>query len=151
MSLVTSVDDKKKVIFNFDLQPIINKLVRVHKWTKEDVLACETLYRNFLYLNFAYGDKYKIAPTHEVDLFWHEHILDTKKYIEDCNIIFGDVLHHYPYAGMDGSEINESRLKEIFQKTQELHNVEFGYYMYKIRLSCIDMIKACFKLFKKSV
>ena len=82
MSLVTSVDDKKKVIFNFDLQPIINKLVRVHKWTKEDVLACETLYRNFLYLNFAYGDKYKIAPTHEVDLFWHEHILDTKNILK---------------------------------------------------------------------
>jgi hypothetical protein len=39
-----------------------------------------------------------------VDTFWHYHILDTLKYAEDCQAVFGYFLHHFPYLGLRGEE-----------------------------------------------
>lgn len=37
-----------------------------------------------------------LQPTHVVDIFWHTHILFTRKYFKDCEAIFGQYLHHEP-------------------------------------------------------
>lgn len=37
-----------------------------------------------------------------IDILWHYHILDTERYERDCNAIYGKMLHHYPYFGMEG-------------------------------------------------
>jgi hypothetical protein len=37
-------------------------------------------------------------PSAEADLVWHQHILDTARYAQDCQRIFGRFLHHDPHA-----------------------------------------------------
>jgi hypothetical protein len=41
-----------------------------------------------------------IVPCHLVDDIWHQHILDTIAYREDCDATFGRFLDHFPYFGM---------------------------------------------------
>jgi hypothetical protein len=33
-----------------------------------------------------------------LDDLWHEHILDTQKYKEDCESVFGKFIHHNPHV-----------------------------------------------------
>lgn len=35
-------------------------------------------------------------PDKEVDLYWHTHLLYTRKYVADCQNYFGYFLHHEP-------------------------------------------------------
>lgn len=35
-------------------------------------------------------------PNQDVDDFWHQHILNTKMYLKDCEYLFGFILHHDP-------------------------------------------------------
>ena len=92
-------------------------------WTRENAERVEKLYKRFLFLSITTG--HAIIPTKEIDAFWHQHILDTHKYAEDCEQIFGFFLHHFPYIGMRGEE--DARLLErLFQGTQALYEVTFG-------------------------
>ena len=143
------INDKFDVISNLDLSLITNKLIYVYKWNKEDAMECEKLYRNFLLLNLKYWGKESIAPTEEIDLFWHEHILDTKKYQEDCMNIFGQIMHHFPYAGLPNSGVDKNQLLAVFNRTQELHFKEFGCYMYDIRVGFLGCLKSLYKIISK--
>jgi len=135
----SDIDEVKKSINELDFSMIIKKLISEQGWTENEALSCEQLYRNFLFLKKKYGHKYKLPPTRDIDEFWHNHILDTKKYIQDCNSIFGKYLHHYPYAGLDGVT-TYSDLKNYLEKLQELHKLEFGYYIYKVRFTFFEII-----------
>jgi len=66
-----------------------------------------------------------MVPSKEVDAFWHAHILDTMKYAEDCEEIFGYFLHHFPYLGLRGGE-DAARQEQADQETQRLYQQEFG-------------------------
>jgi len=57
-------------------------------WSAEKCGAVEVDYKRFLALKRAYPEA-EIVPNREVDLFWHQHILDTEKYAEDCEALFG--------------------------------------------------------------
>jgi len=134
------------IINSIDLEPIIQRLIKRKKWTLRKAYEIAKLYRNFLYIGKKYGDK-KISPSQQIDDFWHEHVLDTKKYHEDCNKIFGHYLHHNP--------ANESKItpeyKQGFERLQELHKQEFGYEVYDIRYSLKDIITSLMPIkFKKS-
>jgi hypothetical protein len=93
-------------------------------WTAEECDAAETEYKRFLALKRAYSDR-EIVPNGQVDIFWHQHILDTIKYAEDCQAIFGFFLHHYPYFGMNG-EADYANLCSAFEETQGLWELHFG-------------------------
>ena len=93
-------------------------------WTKEKCEEIETEYKKYLALKRAYPEK-DIVPNKAIDLFWHQHILDTQKYAEDCENIFGMFLHHYPYFGMNGPE-DAQNLADAFEETKELYNEHFG-------------------------
>lgn len=93
-------------------------------WTPERCDAIEVEYKRFLALKRAYPDV-EIVPNKEVDLFWHQHILDTEKYAQDCEALFGTFLHHYPYFGMQGEE-DYARLCAAFGETQALYEAHFG-------------------------
>src|SRR5262249_49602408 len=87
-----------------DLDPIKLKLMDPEEgqgWSREYVDRVEIAYRRFLTLLVKFPDE-TIAPTKDVDKFWHGHILDTMKYAEDCERVFGYFLHHFPYFGMRG-------------------------------------------------
>jgi len=93
-------------------------------WAPELCAIVEQEYKRFLALKRAYPNK-EIVPNRLVDTFWHQHILDTEKYEQDCDVLFGHFLHHFPYFGMQGSE-DRANLNAAFRDTQELYETHFG-------------------------
>lgn len=93
-------------------------------WTDEECNLAEQEYIKFLALKRAYPE-IDIVPNRMVDVFWHQHILDTQKYAEDCEKVFGYFLHHYPYFGMNGPA-DAQNLADAFEETRELYFIHFG-------------------------
>jgi hypothetical protein len=92
---------------------------------KECTLA-EQEYRRFLSLKILYPSV-SLVPNKLVDKFWHEHILDTKSYHQDCESLFGGYLHHFPYFGIYGED-DAKNLKDSFKATKEIYEKIFGAY-----------------------
>lgn len=116
-----------EAIFSLDLDPIKFKLMdskEGHGWTREKADRLELEYRRFLALTAKYPEEV-IAPSTEVDKFWHGHILDTMKYAEDCQRVFGYFLHHFPYFGMRDAE-DAANLADAAATTRRLYEQEFG-------------------------
>ncbi|MBY0228371.1 MAG: glycine-rich domain-containing protein-like [Gemmataceae bacterium] len=78
-------------------------------------------YRKFLALAKRYP-KQPLAPTGDIDEMWHLHMLMPRAYVNDCNSYFGEILDHR--AGFDPSDA--PKLREVFEKTAELWEEEFG-------------------------
>src|SRR6266581_2398718 len=110
-----------------DLAPIKVKLLDPEEgqgWTREHTETMAVAYKRFLTLLFKYPET-PIAPNKDIDKFCHGHILDTMKYAEDCENIFGYFLHHFPYFGMRGEE-DAAALADAGQEMQRLYEQEFG-------------------------
>lgn len=93
-------------------------------WSADYCNEAEEEYKKFIALKRTYPEK-EIVPNHMVDIFWHQHILDTAKYAEDCDNVFGYFLHHYPYFGMNGTE-DAQNLSDAFEETKQLYQKHFG-------------------------
>jgi hypothetical protein len=109
-------------IQKLDLRAIIHKLTHVEEkygWPVPVAEAVEKAYKRYLYLAGTYGGTVSIVPTKIIDEFWHMHILDTRKYAEDCGNLFGRLLHHYPYLGIR-YEGDRENLNNAFVNTQSL-------------------------------
>lgn len=107
-----------------DFSMLKHKLGEEKGWSPEHQSEVENLYRKFLALNVVYADR-KICPTGPVDEFWHAHILDTRAYEADCNYLFGQYLHHFPYFGMRGPD-DFAELQTAFDQSKELFIRHFG-------------------------
>jgi hypothetical protein len=115
------------LIAALDLQPIRIKLMHKESgegWSLERTNVIETEYRRFLYLMNAFPDA-QVAPTVDVDTFWHYHILDTVKYARDCEQVFGYFLHHDPYLGLVGDNGIEMQ-QQAGERMRELYESTFG-------------------------
>lgn len=113
-------------IETLDLDPIKCKLMDPDEgigWSRGLTDIVESQYRQFLKLT-ALGVGV-IVPTKLIDQFWHAHILDTRKYAEDCDQVFGYFLHHFPYLGMRGEQ-DRRNLEISFRSTQKLAVDIFG-------------------------
>lgn len=108
-----------------DLDLIRMKLMHAESgesWSAARAAAVEVEYRRFLYLMKAFPNE-QVAPSVDVDTFWHYHILDTAKYAVDCELVFGYFLHHYPYIGLRGGDDAEvhrrsgERMRELYEQT----------------------------------
>ena len=128
----------KHKIYNLNLDYVVKRISNKYKWDIKEAKECEKLYKNFLFLNVLYKEDKRLVPTEEIDMFWHEHILHTKHYINHCEEIFGGYLQHDPLFDSEYGNIGA-----LFEETQELHKKEFGYYMYDIRIN----FKYCLKYF----
>jgi hypothetical protein len=84
----------------------------------------EAEYRQFLALHLAYPDA-DIVPCKLVDEIWHQHILDTAAYRDDCEAIFGRFLDHFPYFGMRGYD-DAQALSDAYADTIERYRERFG-------------------------
>jgi hypothetical protein len=105
-------------IAELDLEPIAFKACMDEGWDIEKVDAITLRYRCFLQAVRNEPDG-TFAPSKDVDLFWHHHILDTVKYIEDCRRLFGQYIHHFPYSGIRGDKDAQEQ-DERFQRSQQL-------------------------------
>lgn len=119
-----SVEEK---IFALDLSMIRLKLMDKKEglgWNYEQCEKAEYEYKRFLILVHKYPEK-SIVPTVTMDVIWHYHILDTRKYAEDSKSIFGYFLHHFPYFGLRGEE-DQKNLVKAFEVTKKLYKENFG-------------------------
>jgi hypothetical protein len=112
-------------VWNLDLGPIKTKLMHVESgegWSQRRADMVEVEYKRFLHLMKIYPNE-QLAPSFDIDTFWHYHILDTMKYAVDCETVFGYFLHHYPYVGLrgeDDAEVHErsgDRMRELYELT----------------------------------
>lgn len=74
-------------------------------------------YKKFLLLFSLYGNTDRVlAPGYLVDEVWHEHILHSKQYYDDCmNVFNGTILHHYPSMKEEGESLSDTY--ELYEKT----------------------------------
>src|ERR1041385_9026626 len=124
---IRAVEEVLAAIQALDLDCIKLKLMDAEEgqgWTREHADRMELAYRRFLALMAKYPDE-TIAPTKDVDKFWHGHILDTMKYVGDCEKVFGYFLHHFPYFGMRGEE-DAKNLAAAAANMKRLYQQEFG-------------------------
>lgn len=132
-----ALGQRLRAIEELDLAPIKLKLMELNDgpaWTREQVDRMEIKYKRFLILCLKYPERQPV-PSKEIDTFWHQHILDTLKYAEDCQTVFGYFLHHFPYFGMRGEE-DRKRLEETFSNTKKLYRDEFGIELEPFRAEC---------------
>lgn len=110
-----------------DLEAVMVKLMDRKEgsgWSLQNTESAIALYRGFLIINLRYPDDVHV-PTKTIDAVWHRHILDSRKYLRDCDAIFGAYFHHFPYFGMRGEEDAQARAAS-FAKTKERFAQEFG-------------------------
>ena len=95
-------------------------------WTREYAEGIERGYRTYLTMLAKYPDHAEdILLSKDVDEFWHTHILQTIKYTEDCEAVFGKYLHHAPHVGEVTPADKEKRIA-LAEKTRQLYQREFG-------------------------
>jgi hypothetical protein len=109
-------------LMEVDFGPIAFKLMNPEEGVSlrlKDVTASIEEYRRFLYLYHLYPDRI-LVPWKEIDRVWHTHILDTAKYREDCQFLFGQFIDHWPYFGMTDAA-DRAALDSAFAETQALY------------------------------
>ena len=109
-----------------DLQPIAYSLIHSNeeKWNIQKTNQAISAYQMFLLLIYLYPNS-QLVPNQEIDRVWHYHILDTMKYAEDCEMLFGKFIHHFPYFGKRG-KIDRENLRKAFEQTQVIFEEHFG-------------------------
>jgi len=95
-------------------------------WTREYADSIEIAYKTYLTMLVKYQDDAEdILLAEDVDEFWHTHILQTMKYSDDCDAVFGNYLHHAPHIGEITATDHEKRAAQA-EKTRGLYEKEFG-------------------------
>jgi hypothetical protein len=134
------LDHQIQLIDELDLEPIVFKLVHPEPgemgMSVEEADELVKKYRCFLKLCAMYPEE-SIVPSKEIDKVWHVHILDTAKYVADCDAVFGFMLHHFPYFGLRG-EADLEMLHAKGTQTRELYQRHFGEDMYGGSLENMD-------------
>ena len=120
-------------IENLDLAWIRERLIK----SGRDIILVEEAeqeYRRFLMLVAAFPGA-KIVPTVKADIFWHEHILNTRRYFADSDLIFGFYLHHSPVSSKNEFEKHNLAVR----KTRLLYRLYFGQGLHTSTASCSNV------------
>ena len=120
-------DDLMRGISDLDLDWMAERLMQppsLMLFRSAKIPALLDEYRKFLALKRLEPDKTRVVPSCDVDEVWHLHILNTRRYAEDCERIFGFYLHHDPSFG----ETPEGRaaLESAWESTAALYRQHFG-------------------------
>jgi uncharacterized membrane protein YgcG len=111
---------KRRRIASLGLDTVREKARQRHGWTEERAKELEGDYRDFLVL-VAENPNDTISPWSDaLDLFWHEHILDTRKYDADCKRIFGRKVQHDPNISRDVYRHGSTVAKTVALREQQL-------------------------------
>ena len=95
-------------------------------WTRDYADSIERSYKTYLSMLVKHPEEAEdILLSKDVDEFWHTHILQTLKYHEDCEAVFGKYLHHNPHIGAVTDEDHAKREAQA-EKTRLMYQREFG-------------------------
>ncbi|PIS02554.1 MAG: hypothetical protein COT85_04515 [Chlamydiae bacterium CG10_big_fil_rev_8_21_14_0_10_42_34] len=114
-------EDPIQYIQNLDLQYIVKRLVGKKNWDEAEAKDTVRKYKNFLALKIL-DPKLVRVPTLEIDEVWHDHILHTRKYMQDCDRIFGKYMHHEPSSG---TKEEEEHLADLYVETMRSYEEKF--------------------------
>ena len=115
------INEAMAVVNSLKFEKMDDKLITDYGWSKENIFSVNQSYRKWLVISACYPEL-SLVPTMKLDEYWHMHILDTKKYMEDCQLVFGSYKHHYPYFG---TEANSDYVDECFEITKKLFRKHF--------------------------
>lgn len=104
-----------------DLSPIAAYLMNPqngYRWTRQRVFRAIRRYKTFLFVSYLYPE-IPLVPTQDIDCLWHCHILHTRKYRGDCEMLFGYFIDHEPNSER-WSGTNQQTLDDAFAQTQAL-------------------------------
>jgi len=96
----------------WDFKLAIEKVLEIKngEWTRDRAEKAVQNYTRYMAVTKALGGL-QMVPNGDIDEIWHMHILDTRAYMADCNALFGEYLHHYPYFGMLGEQNRQQWLQ----------------------------------------
>lgn len=83
-------------IQDLDLSQIEMRMQKKFEWSAQRTQQAVVGYRDFLSEIHSHPDDCHSPSNQDVDEIWHQHILHTKQYGEDCQLIFGRFVHHAP-------------------------------------------------------
>ncbi len=84
-------------------------------WSGVKAQEVELEYRRFLYALARKNKNELISPPNtQVDEFWHQHILDTRKYREDCAALFGHYIDHTPGLRPEDQASADARRQRVY-------------------------------------
>lgn len=92
-------------------------------WTENQRQRSQQRYERWLRLKQMYP-RQRLAPTRDIDLFWHLHMLAPVAYHRDCMRNFGRLMDHD--GGFGKGEGEASRLREVFLATGALWEQVYG-------------------------
>ena len=118
------MDEQWDKIIALDLEPVRKKFAFKKNWwwlLTRSPMNVERQYRQFLYLIATNPGKTVVPWSHDLDDFWHEHILHTEKYAQDCQAIMGGFIHHNPHLP-EGSPAHTL----AFSQTRDMYVLAFG-------------------------
>ncbi|HET8887349.1 MAG TPA: hypothetical protein VFQ41_00495 [Candidatus Angelobacter sp.] len=106
----------KRHIQNLDLSSVRANAMTKLGWSSEKAQRVENSYKHFLYA-LAHKEENDLLspPSQEVDDFWHQHILDTRKYREDCNTVFGHYIDHTPRLSPEDQRRADARREQVYR------------------------------------
>lgn len=110
---------KPELVEILELNSVRRNLMDKKGWSERKTLEIEIEYRQFLTL-FAKNPTEHFSPwSDDLDEFWHQHILDTRKYTKDCFDILGFYLHHDPNMryGDDTHKALADNTEKVFERT----------------------------------
>lgn len=102
-----------KRVANLDLTAIMARVAEETGLSPQNLARAEDLYRKFLTLKVKYPQK-TFVPPRLVDIVWHTHIIYTRKYMADCDMLIGGYIHHTPTTE-DTEELFEKSTVAAFE------------------------------------
>ncbi len=127
--------------WNFELA--VEKLIEVKngEWDLDRAEAALRNYKRYMAVTKALGGV-QLVPNGDIDEIWHMHILDTRAYMKDCNELFGEYMHHFPYFGMLGEE-NRQQWLEVQSQSESLWQELFCEALYGATLEAQKCPQVC--------
>lgn len=90
----------------------------------DDLVRAEDLYRKYLTLRASFPQT-DFVPPRLVDHVWHAHITFSRQYMADCEILFGEYLHHNP-AAEDMTPVFEANTLPAYQREFGINLMSYG-------------------------
>src|SRR6478735_1283092 len=112
--------------FDFDAgaQPgyFVGKLAHDNGWTRPFTERVLDEYRRYVYL--ACTANHVVVPSDQVDMAWHQHLLDTEQYWDTfCATVVNRPLHHRPNKGGLAGQADHL---ELYERTLHTYSETFG-------------------------
>lgn len=98
-----------------------DRVVEEHGWTEVKAEAAIFEYLRFLRL-LGEAPSMELVASEAVDLVWHEHLLDTTNYAEDCFRLFGRFMHHRRAR----NEAERADIPNGYERSKRVYRARYG-------------------------